>query len=56
MTTPTPNQMPPAKPRCANEEQKLRYDALALILPHNRSADEAIDLANWILTGEDGTD
>lgn len=36
------------------KEAKARYDALALVLRAQRaySADEAIDLATWILEGE----
>lgn len=54
----TPNDLPATRPRHADAEQRLRFDLVAMILPHQRDHRAVIELAEWILDGpfEEDTD
>lgn len=63
-TTPKPGPvipMPAVRGAGVNQDSvEARSRIIAMLLPHSkdviRSVDELLDIAGWILTGEDGTD
>ena len=55
MSAPAPKPAPPTPvQRGLTTEQEARLRVLSTVLSHNRDADAALDLANWVMNGEDG--